>query len=309
MKRRVLSVMLVVLLVLSCAPTALAADDTTPTNTVLLPLGDQRESEQEETIPKLVQDEPIESTEPSPEATPEPAPTISPEPVNEAAKAENAAVMMDAEPESVYEFSMISGGTSVKITGYTGVGGDLIIPNTLGGKPVTEIGDFAFYSKSNITGVSIPDGVSVIGQSAFWACTNLVWASLPDGLLNIDLQAFAGCKKLSNLDLPPNLRSIGVNAFGGDASLTEIVIPASVTSIGMAPFQGCEKLTAINVETGNTYYKSEDGVLFDFAMTKLIQFPPNSNTTAYVIPNGVECIEYTAFYRCKNLKSLYCPTA
>ena len=44
--------------------------------------------------------------------------------------------------------------------------GTLEIPATLGGKPVTSIGDYAFYVRNGFTGVTISDSVTNIGQYA-----------------------------------------------------------------------------------------------------------------------------------------------
>lgn len=62
------------------------------------------------------------------------------------------------------QFTYVTGGT-ITITGYTGPGGDVTIPNTINGLPVTTIGSFAFTGHTNISGVMIPDGVISIGAS------------------------------------------------------------------------------------------------------------------------------------------------
>lgn len=56
------------------------------------------------------------------------------------------------------------------ITGYTGNGGYLVIPSTIGGLSVTTIGAYAFYSDEGnytITGVRIPSSVTTIYGGAF----------------------------------------------------------------------------------------------------------------------------------------------
>ncbi|MEI6501808.1 MAG: leucine-rich repeat protein, partial [Armatimonadota bacterium] len=62
-------------------------------------------------------------------------------------------------------------------------------------------------------------------------------------------------------------------AFASCYSLTSVAIPAGITRIGVAPFADCPGLTAITVAAANTNYRSEAGVLFDNALTVLIQYP------------------------------------
>ena len=45
--------------------------------------------------------------------------------------------------------------------------GDITIPSSLGGYPVTSIGNYAFQRCSALTSVVIPEGVTTIGDSAF----------------------------------------------------------------------------------------------------------------------------------------------
>src|SRR5882724_4109864 len=69
------------------------------------------------------------------------------------------------------DFSYTNTNGTITITGYTGPGGDVVIPATIDGLPVTSIGDGALSfinlgsDQSNLTGLSnmtsitIPDGV------------------------------------------------------------------------------------------------------------------------------------------------------
>ncbi len=60
------------------------------------------------------------------------------------------------------------------ITGHNGeISGELVIPSTLGGYPVTSIGNWALNGRSGLTSVTIPDSVTNIGGSAFKNCTGL----------------------------------------------------------------------------------------------------------------------------------------
>jgi hypothetical protein len=71
------------------------------------------------------------------------------------------------------DFTYTDEGTTITIDGYTGVGGAVSIPATIIGKPVTDIGDYAFDS-SSLTSVTIPSSVISIGNGAFGFCRDLI---------------------------------------------------------------------------------------------------------------------------------------
>ena len=66
----------------------------------------------------------------------------------------------EAATEGFYTYEVEYGEAT--ITDYTGSGGDITIPDTLGGYPVACIGDEAFYNCTGLTNVSISDGVGVL---------------------------------------------------------------------------------------------------------------------------------------------------
>ena len=45
------------------------------------------------------------------------------------------------------DFTYTDRGDTITITRYNGTGGDIIIPDTIDGKPVTTIGSYAFMDK------------------------------------------------------------------------------------------------------------------------------------------------------------------
>jgi len=60
---------------------------------------------------------------------------------------------------------------TIQITGYNGSPGDLIIPASTNGYPVTSIEYGAFHNNSNLTSITIPGSVTNIG--VFFGCYNL----------------------------------------------------------------------------------------------------------------------------------------
>ncbi|MDR3336941.1 MAG: leucine-rich repeat domain-containing protein, partial [Treponema sp.] len=82
------------------------------------------------------------------------------------------AAMAFAQSEDDFTVTIPADGTGAVITGYTGKATDVRIPAQIQGIPVREIGDRAFNSNRNITGVIIPDTVITIADSAaFGGCS------------------------------------------------------------------------------------------------------------------------------------------
>ena len=152
----------------------------------------------------------------------------------------------------------------------TSLSGDIVLPSKIEGKPVTSIGNYAFFLCSSLTSITIPDSVTSIGNYAFWDCSSLTSITIPDSVTSIGDSAFYRCSSLTSITIPSSVTSIGNFAFKDCSSLTSITIPSSVTSIGSYAFDGCSKLNQINVDTANTAYSSMNGVLFDKDKTELI---------------------------------------
>ena len=71
-----------------------------------------------------------------------------------------------------------------------------MIPDTLGGHPVTAIDNEAFSYCSLITSVVVPDGVLTIGDMAFYECGKLVEIKLPESLTDLGNYVFLTVKTL-----------------------------------------------------------------------------------------------------------------
>ena len=83
-------------------------------------------------------------------------------------------------------YQLIKGDTEVEITDCDeATTGELVIPSSLEGMPVTSIGNLAFYHCNGLTSLTIPDGVTSIGREAFSACSGLTSLTIPDGVTSI----------------------------------------------------------------------------------------------------------------------------
>ena len=174
---------------------------------------------------------------------------------------------------------------------------DNLISATLS-KNISSIEEYFFYECHNLSSVIIPDSVTTIGYFAFYECRNLTSINIPDNLTSIGERAFSGCSNLASIHIPDKVVNIGEYAFFQCSSLVSVNIPRSVANIGHYAFSQCSKLKNIDVESDNTAYSSENGVLFNKSKTKLIQYPINKVGTSYNIPNSVTDILTSAFRFC-----------
>ncbi len=120
--------------------------------------------------------------------------------------------------------------------------------------------------------------------------------------------AFYGCASLTSVTIPAGVTSIGEAAFYNCTSLINVAIPAGITNIGPVPFGGDTSLTAITVDTGNSFFSSTNGILFDKSQATLIQCPGGLRGN-YTIPGSVTTIAYEAFYFCTNLTNVAIPAS
>ena len=229
--------------------------------------------------------------------------------------------------------------TAVTITKYTGSGGTVIIPNTIDGRPVINIGDNAFYSCTGVSSVTIPSGVTDIGMSAFNYCSDLMDISVDsdnatyyslDGVLFEKWQwvdpfgtnyltgiLHYPCGKAGSYTIPSGVDGISSRAFRGCTKLTSVTIPASVTilfrsmaimnrgySIQDNMFTDCSNLTAITVDALNPRFSSVGGVLFSEDQTVILHYPRGKVGNSYTIPSNVKLIWNFAFAACTNLTSI-----
>lgn len=90
-----------------------------------------------------------------------------------------------------FEYKINSNDT-VTLNKYTGSETAVVIPQTIEGKTVTEIGSLAFDSMDRITSVNIPDTVTTIGAKAFYGCTSISTITIPETVTSIGTSAFYG---------------------------------------------------------------------------------------------------------------------
>lgn len=224
--------------------------------------------------------------------------------------------------------------------------GDIVIPSRVNGLPVTTICPYAFADCTQITGITLPDGLETIQNYAFANCTSLKSITLPNSVMRLEYRAFYNCAGLTDITLPEGLSTISMGTFGNCTGLNKVVVPNSVTVLENDVFIGCKNLTEITLpfignnaeeptgvlgmifgstsygdeETTYQYYGSGSGnyyipkTLRKVTLTKATIIPfgafYNCNfLTDITLPNSVTSIEECAFLNCFNLTDIAIPNS
>ncbi len=184
-------------------------------------------------------------------------------------------------PETDFLWADVPDGVS--LVKYIGSEEDIVIPETAGGKPVTEIGPWAFWNCLQAKKVKVGSRVTRIRQRAFWFCTELISLELPAGVSETGLAAFDECVQLQSFTLDPENQKYACRdgvLFSRDMKKLvrypegkrgSYIVPDGVRVIGEGAFHGCAFLEGVT------------------------------------LPEGLEEIEDRGFYSCCNLKELILP--
>lgn len=109
------------------------------------------------------------------------------------------------------------------------------------------IGNGAFGGCKSLTKLAIPSSVETIGNGAFSYCTRLGKATLPQKLTALPDSLFEGCVCLTEVNIPQSVTAIGENAFKGCKALAVTSIPDGVKTIGKEAFVSCAAVEELTI--------------------------------------------------------------
>ena len=213
-------------------------------------------------------------------------------------------------------YNYINDGLELEVAGFPSIHkGNAVIPDEVTymnrTRKVTSIGDYAFYQRSGLTSVTIPNSVTSIGNGAFASCSGLTSVTIPNSVTSIDARAFSGCDGLKKVIVKDIAAWCSIDFGDGDSNplkyahhiysdanteITDLVIPNSVTSIGGYAFYKCSGMTSVTIPNSVTSIGSS-------------AFENCSGLTSVTIPNSVTSIGYSAFLSCSGLTSVTIPNS
>ena len=175
-----------------------------------------------------------------------PAPTQTAAPSQTPAPTQNPAPTPSATPQqpastSVYQYEKLADGT-IRITSCQTKDVNLVIPDTIDGFTVTEIGESAFANQSSIQTIKFPAKLKQIGAKAFANCTGLTEVTLPDTIVGVGKYVFSGCTALKKATLNKGRINIVAGMFANCTALSEVVIPDTVENVNIYAFLNCKSL-------------------------------------------------------------------
>lgn len=242
-----------------------------------------------------------------------------------------------AEENENYEY-VVENGT-VRITKYIGSATDVVIPEQIEGKNVTSIGRLAFAEEygaaRKITSVLIPSKVTELQYGVFCGCRSLnkITFSNSGNLKTIGDSAFERVGSQS-IELPNGVETLGSCVFFC-ADVEKVKLPNTVTSMGNSCFKTCQSLKDVTLSSSlkkipdnafeNTIslenIKLPDSITeisggaFAYSGLRTLTLPAhiesigewafsNTKITSVTFPNSLTYLGGSAFYRCKDLKTV-----
>ena len=159
--------------------------------------------------------------------------------------------------------------------------GELRIPSTLGGYPVTRI-----------------------GENAFRDCTALVKVAIPESIVLIGNYAFRNCSGIKTLSIPESVKAIGRHPFE-NSSLTALALPESLQTLDGNPMAGCSTVLSVSINGNNSFFAVANGLLYDKDVALLIGCPARHEGAT--IATTCVAIGPEAFYGCFRTSGLIIP--
>lgn len=154
-------------------------------------------------------------------------------------------------------FTFTTNSGTIMVTEYIGIGGSVVVPDTINGLRVTTLGNVTFWGCASLTNITLGSNITGYAAQAFVGASNLLtiavdpfnatYSSLDGVLFNKNQTALCSYPegRAGSYTLPDSLISIEEYAFQDCGSLTSVTLPSSLISIGGMAFAACTSLNGL----------------------------------------------------------------
>lgn len=138
------------------------------------------------------------------------------------------------------------------------------IPQTLNGKEVVSIGEFAFSWRDDIYHLELCSNLVNVGWAAFSGCRYLESLWIPGTLKKVGDFAFSDCISLTDVTIEHGVEVLSDGCFQYATSLMWLVIPSTVTDIGMSALACDENLFVVEFRGKPPLMWGQDGAKIQY---------------------------------------------
>lgn len=226
---------------------------------------------------------------------------------------------------TVGDFTVTSRSGNATITGYSGSGGEITLPQQveIQGEMLTVTGMSAntsvFKGNKKITKVTIPDGYVSIEGGAFQGCTALTEVNIPGSVSYVGFSAFEECTSLNSVTFQEGSASglsIGMSAFK-NCNLSSVTLPSRLNSLHGLAFAGNDNLADLNLAGESVTFAAADGAVYDLtgeSGAELVAYAPGRTAAEFTVPDTiadkpVTSIGLSAFRYHENLQKVTLPAS
>lgn len=152
------------------------------------------------------------------------------------------------------------------------------------------------------------DMIQGIEDLAFYGCRRLKYINLPETLQKIGDMAFYGCSGLKDIHFPQTLKEIGKLAFTkSGVPQSRIQQCLSENNIAALPDEGKNDVRLRNVFANADHAEGKIEIAEGTEYIEAFAFFGNDEITAVKFPDSLKEVGESAFYGCRNLKTVIFP--
>ena len=182
---------------------------------------------------------------------------------------------------------------------------------------VTSIEEYAFSGCAGLTSVTIPQNVTEIGEGSFRGCSSLkkvnyeaesaevVRDGPPEDVDDDNVEPFvaifdqAGDPDVGmHVVFGDGVKKFSYNVFQDCKNISKITIGKGLQRFN---YRGCDALVEVEVDDKNPNFAAQNGILYNKDMTTLLRCL-STGAESVVIPDSVKTIGYGAFSGCTSTK-------